>query len=318
MKSTPDISVVIPIYGLVHKSFLLPIISSLTEQVNVDIEILIVQELLGNENAITFDNSIQNLKCINAFSDSYYYNPGAIRNLGAKESEGRYLYFTDADIYYWQTRYFSKLIETSNDESVLVTPKLKHLLEYDQESVLDSLTFGSEWEDITKQCHEYAFVSKNYTKEILIAESKNSHGRSYFSDNQLFYENYKAGASFKGEEPKYWKGLQHDGAVFIDRSYFLSIGGYSIGFRNWGCEDSYLKSKIEKISGTKNADVSSLKPQLSVIHFDHQKPYFDKHQFADNKMMESRLLNRGSDAIIEQDLTDFQLKYYSKIDTKAY
>ena len=77
----------------------------------------------------------------------------------------------------------------------------------------------------------------------------------------------------------------------------LSVGGYCETFLGWGGEDSDVKWKLMSVANSCSLFNNT---EIALVHVNHEKPYYSKLQYENNKKIsEERQKNNVANAIYQ-------------------
>jgi SAM-dependent methyltransferase len=267
------ISVVVVAYHYKYFNRMLAVFKSILENTDDNIELIISTHTIENiEKLNKYLNEKVTIVVIK--SNNFKNSRSFYRNIAVKYAKGEYLYFTDEDVIIYDQRYlnFLEKISKETDESVIVWPKMFRLKK-----------------NIDKFCND--FINGDKKMKFFF----NPHHCIYGYSNGEFYEvpelkmdfdgvpcvctlenyNILKNANLNEFEEIVWRPSVHWGGIFSKKIYFEDVGGFSLEYINWGCEDDDL---IWKLSQIHNIVYSFKKfPNLSVLHLEHPRKYWSSY-----------------------------------------
>lgn len=267
------ISVIIVAHHYKYLDRMKIVIESVLKNAGNDVEVIITTD---NEKVLDTlnENLNKRVKIIIAKSDKFENNLGFYRNIGVKYSKGEYLYFTDADIVIYKPNYLKTLkrISKESDGSVLVWPKMFRLDENIEE-------FGNDFS--SKKMINFFFDDHHcmyrYSdgKFYKVPELKTDFDGVPYVCKHKDYNSFKE-ANFKDFEELVWRPFVHWGGIFCKKEYFEDVGGFSLEYFTWGCEDDDL---IRRLSKRYNIIfLFEENPDLSVLHLEHPRKYWTSYK----------------------------------------
>jgi len=242
----------------------------------------------------------EKVKIIEVKSNKFKNNIGFYRNIGAILSEGEYLYFTDEDVIIYNHDYlkFLKKLSKENGESVLIWPKM-YRLDKGIDQFCKDFILGKEFNFFfdNNQCM-YGYRNCNFYK---IPVLKGIFDRIPHVCKPEDYEILNK-SNFEELEELVWKPSIHWGGIFCRKRHFESVGGFSIDYFNWGCEDDDL---IWKFSNMYNIiHLFEKFPKLSVLHLEHPRRYWNYYK--NNLQIFEDRKRKGINYIISEDKKKYE------------
>ena len=299
-KKLPEVSVIFSIYGNFDKRRLIISLNSLSIQEGIRIEPIVIESNLRPK----FKREAEKLKIKYFFMKhkiNSEYDPGEIRNFGAKMASGEFLYLNDSDIIF-RDKFFLKnsinKIRKNENLAYYRPPMRKLLINYFEDFYKIFVKSGIRL-SIDKLYFSQKYLAKldkkKYNLKVAIPPGKE--GVEEFIAHMGDYIKYKKNPSLKKLAPLFFSGTRHWGGTLIRKKQFEFLGGYHEGFKNWGCEDTDLQWKIENYFELKFFPKNK---KYEVIHLDHQKEYFSSSMLKTNKKEEGkRKINGIINSIME-------------------
>lgn len=298
MAKTPELSVVVPVYGQFDIAIAGVSIQSILSQKGVDYEIIVSEqresqkfpETPGVKHIFNYHKPQQDL------SD---YNPGNVRNKAIAFATGEFIYTNDADIVFIDPEYLSRAVqEIRADQSLVFYRPFMRRLPIDEFEEFENLIKQQGIEsaishiDLTQR---YLATLKGKKREIRVFEKESIYPKTFTAFEEDF-QRYIADERNKGREPIFWNENRHCGGNLFRKSQFLEVGGYSEDFINWGCEDSDLQWKF---SGAYK--LCFFPADLEVMHLDHPKEYFSPKMWKRNEEISRKRVAEGLEKSVEHD-----------------
>jgi len=272
------------------------VIESILRSTEKDIEIMIC-----TDDAMRVENYLnKKVKVIEIKSNRFKNNLGFYRNIALKYSEGEYLYFTDADIIIYNQNYltFLKRISKENGDSIVVWPNM-YRLDEGVEQFCEDFNTGKKLKLSFDYKHcMYGYKSGNFYK---ILELRAEFDGVPHVCKPLDYNNFKKMKSKEFEE-LVWRPTIHWGGIFCRKDYFENIGGFSLEYFNWGCEDDDLIWKLSKMYNVIYLFKES--PNLAVLHLEHPRKYWTYYK--ENMRIFARRKHKGVNSAISDDRKKYE------------
>lgn len=312
MSKKVEVSVVIPLYGEFDLDRVVLSVNSIFLQKNIECEV-IVSEQGEFPKFPKISNVKYTFKYHKPRSDLSDFNPGNVRNEAIFLANGEFIYTNDADIIFLNNDYLAKCVNylKENSNKVLYRPFMRRLPldEFDKfKKMIYEEGFKKTLDSIDLSQNYIATLNKELRK-IRTFEKKSVYPKTFvaFEDDFQRYINNKNNL---GKEPMFWNENRHCGANLFCIDKFVSVGGYSEDFINWGCEDSDLQWKFSEIY-----DLEFFPKTFEVLHLDHPKGYFSQKMWANNEETIKKRKKNGLRKTIEEDKNKeiwkrFELKYY--------
>ena len=283
MKKESFLSVIIILYNRNPSEQLMYCLSHLKRQ-TIDPEIIICEQ--NDSFDLNFDsfcdkNEINHIK-VNGNSE--FENMGYLKNLGVKESSGKYIYFLDSDMIILNDDYFEKLVNfmEKSDCKALVHPKMFRL-----KKNVDKLIKGNHI--INYQDSNCCYCDYN---------SKDNNLEFNYKEQYKFFNNL----THVSLDNNLWQLNFHSGSIFIRKKDLIDLGGYSQVYYHWGMDDIDTQWKINESFGARN--IFELFPSLYILHFEH--PVFNENKdHKKNREIFKKRFNDGVEKAIEIDKTVF-------------
>jgi glycosyltransferase involved in cell wall biosynthesis len=293
------ISIVIGIYNSRHTPALAGVLESVQRQ-TIDKEIILCETRNFHSKSIDkFCRQFRNMRYVFTRSSEKGENRGLARNRAAKSAEGDYLYFTDPDIFLHEPSYLSSVLEVAKRTSIpcLVQPRMCRLVSGITEFIKSFRMHNPIKFDFRDNCF-YRF-SKNGFSPV-------EEFRKYF-EFQPYACTRERYAKFLEVDLKYtyeffWRPFFHWGGFFCSKDLFERIGGYSVNYHGWGCEDTDLLWKLRCKS--KYIPLYRRTPGIYVLHIEHPTTYDISSYSINLGMLKTRKRN-GIDSAIQSDLLEY-------------
>ena len=128
MVNTPEISVVVPLYGKFNLARTLVSVQSILSQKDINYEVIVSEQ--GESPQFSEMPGVKHIfRYHKPRTDLSDFNPGNVRNHAITLATGKYIYTNDADIVFTDTRYLSRAkdILEANQGRVLFRPKMRRL-----------------------------------------------------------------------------------------------------------------------------------------------------------------------------------------------
>lgn len=298
MRKQPQLSVVIPIYGMFDLARARVCVLSMLSQKDVDHEVIVSEQ---GENRRFPD--IQGVKYIFNYhkprKDLSDFNSGNVRNTAVAQAIGDYLYTNDADVVFLDSHYLAKALEeiAKSPARAFYRPLMRrlHVDEFSEferrvnENGIKGAIFSL---DLSQ---DYIATVSGAPRKVRVFEKESIYPKTFTAFEEDF-QTYVGDESNKGKEPMFWNENRHCGGNLFRMKQFREIGGYSEEFINWGCEDSDLQWKF---SGA--FDLQFFPEELEVLHLDHPKSYFSPEMWAQNEKISEKRKKEGIEKAIEID-----------------
>lgn len=299
------ISVLYVLYGKVDTKRLEISLASLLSQFHRNLEVILGEQ---SENPKLYEfaraNGVKHCSCEPVRQgEIVMYSIGKIKNEAIKKAEGKYIYCVDTDILLHEQDFLKRLLEIvkENNRRFVIEPHMIRLPleEFDRfyqkvnnigiDATLDLLKF---WK-------RYA-ITLNESSSTIIVNYKEKKAYTAFEED---YELMKmCPDKFKRFDPRIWSPLKHHGSVFTSKDLLLDVGGYHKGYYNWGYEDVDLKWKLSEVGEEYDLFLNT---NISLIHLDHSRDYFDEETGQKNKNLFQERVIRGVKKAIEHDKENF-------------
>jgi predicted glycosyltransferase involved in capsule biosynthesis len=294
-----SISIIIPTGGDLFDSRLKSVMQSIDFINSGDLEIIVSR--LGSKSTVeripTFINARQ---IITEYPANLPFNCALARNLGAKAASCNRLYFSDADILFFEKDYFKKNVVLSSEE-VLRRPIMRRMCKFDVDIFLDRLDkmpFSKVLMSIDLSKPYLAALSNRAEVKVFSKPNNDGEATIFLSAIDDFNEFIRLGKP-KGTEPIYWTMNRHYSGGCISKSLFEFVGGFCTDYVGWGCEDDDFNFKIQHFS--KSSDLTG-----EVIHLDHLRSTFDKNRWESNKTRLESRKKQNIEMVLNYDRTNYQ------------
>ncbi|MCF7866212.1 glycosyltransferase [Candidatus Woesearchaeota archaeon] len=296
------VSVIFPLYGTFDISRAYVVIDAVLAQEDVNVEVVVSEQ--GPKSR--FKPSSKKIKHIFnqhiPSEDLSNYNPGLIRNIGIKNSEGEFIYTNDSDILFTNPKYLSSLVNLMNEKPdlALFKPEMRRFPIQE----FEMLHTMFEKEGIKHTIHslikteEYITTISGRDYPIKIVTRP---GRTYEKVYTAFiekFQEYRSGDHLLGKEPLIFLENLHVGGNFFRRSQIDHVNGYCEDYINWGCEDSDLQWKIMHFFDLQRIPRGE---DLDVLHLDHPKGYFNSEAWKKNEVRFKERREKGVEYCLAHD-----------------
>ncbi len=307
MNSKEKISVAIPFYGVFKEDRVNLVLDSMGLQKEVDLEVVVVEQ--SRSPTLKKDNFLSIIKYIHipiSNKDGEFFCPGVVRNKAVSECNNPFVYSSDGDIIF-QNPYFLKesiqLLKELNG-GILFRPPMKRLpLECFQEFSEDTKLNGIEL-SLSHLDRSKPYLATGSHKVGMKIFKKFESGRmKTFLYTETDYENYIRDSA-KGYEPFYSTLETHAGGTLMLKKQFNLVGGFSLRFAGWGCQDADLQWKLKESFGFLQFPTEE---RFEVLHLDHPKGYFSKERWMQNKEIQQSRRIVGVGPSIEEDLRNYNV-----------
>ena len=298
MIKTPELSVVVPVYGKFDLARAYLSVQSILTQQDVDYEVIVSEqgenplfpEMVGVKHVFKYHKPQVDL------SD---FNPGNVRNEAIALATGEFVYTNDADIAFLDRHHFAKSLEVlrKNGRIILQRPYMRRLpLDEFNELERKAKSMGIDKAlDSLDLSQDYLATVNGTQRKVRVFEKESIYPKTFTAFEEDF-QTYIGDNSNKGKEPMFWNENRHCGGNLFRTKQFRDVGGYSEEFINWGCEDSDLQWKFSEAY-----DLQFFPEELEVLHLDHPKGYFSPEMWAQNEEISARRKMKGLEKAIEID-----------------
>lgn len=306
MIKTPEVSVVVPVYGQFDLARTSISIESILAQRDINYEVIISEqgenrrfpEIVGVRYVFKYHKPQHDL------SD---FNPGTVRNKAIAIASGEFVYTNDADIVFLDPYYLANCISAirENTNRIFSRPFMRRLPigEFNEfERRVQKLGIDKAVGSLDLS-QEYLATLNGKQRKIRIFEKDNIYRKTFTAFEEDF-QRYVADEKNKGKEPMFWNENRHCGGNLFRMEQFINVGGYSEEFINWGCEDSDLQWKLSEMY-----DLQFFPANLEVLHLDHPKGYFSPEMWKRNEEISRR---RVKDGILKSIEIDRRNRLWSK------
>ena len=298
MVKTPELSVVVPIYGGFDLARACVSVQSILFQQGLDYEVIISEQ--GESRRFPEMPGVRHIfKYHKPQSHLSDFNTGNVRNEAVALATGEFVYTNDADIVFLEPNYLAKSVEAikGSSDRVLYRPFMRRL-------PLDE--FG----EFERRVHDFGigeaiaslYLSQDYVitlngkpRKVRVFKKESVYSKIFTAFEEDF-QDYVGDNRNKGSEPMFWNENRHGGGNLFRMKQFRDVGGYSEEFITWGCEDSDLQWKFREVY-----DLQFFPKDLEVMHLDHPKEYFSPKMWAHNEDISARRIKEGLEKTIEND-----------------
>lgn len=298
MEKTPELSIVVPIYGEFDLARACVSVQSILFQQGLDYEIIVSEQ--GESRKFPEMPMIRHVfKYHKPQSDLSDFNPGNVRNEAMALANGEFVYTNDADIVFLKPDYLARSVEAirANPDKTLYRPFMRRLpleefCEFERRVHNSGIGEAVASLDLSQ---EYIATFNRKSRKVRVFEKESVYHKTFTAfeeDFQIYISNNKN----KGSEPMFWNENRHCGGNLFRMKQFRNVGGYSEEFINWGCEDSDLQWKFSE-----SYDLQFFPEDLEVMHLDHTKKYFSPEMWACNEKISARRIKEGLTKAIETD-----------------
>ena len=298
MTKTPELSVIVTIYGEFDLARALISVRSILFQKDLDYEVIVSEQ--GESRKFPEMSGVRYVfKYHKPRPDLSNFNPGNVRNEAVALAKGKFVYTNDADVVFLESNYLAKSVEAirGNLNRVLYRPFMRRL-PLDEFIEFERLIYDSGIDkaiaclDLTQ---DYIATLNGKQRRIRVFEKDSIYPKTFMAFEEDFQSYVKSNKN-KGNEPLFWNENRHGGGNLFRREHFLNVGGYSEEFLTWGCEDSDLQWKFHEVY-----DLQFFPEDLKVMHLDHPKGYFSSEMWAHNEEISQRRIREGLEKTIERD-----------------
>lgn len=293
------ISIIIAIYNYKYISNILTTMASLNQQ-DTEFEVII------SDNSKTATQQIRDV-CNRSNNTKYIFTPisrrggnlGLARNKATKMSSGDYLCFLDADIVVYNKRHFSQLMHIAENKMncVLIQPRMYRL-------VKNINAFRKDFQNRNE-------IDYNFGDNCLYKYSKGRfdalreletefEGQPYVCSEHEYKLTKELDLS--RTEELFWKPRFHWGGIFCRKDYFEHVGGYSVKYHNWGCEDSDFISKLQ--STYQVIRMYEKLPNLPILHLEHPRRYNNSDLKSNTRIFNNR--KNKIETAIKEDIEEYK------------
>jgi len=299
MVKTPELSVVVPIYGEFDLARACMSVQSILFQQGLDYEVIVSEQ--GESRRFPEMPGIRHVfkyhKPQPGLSD---FNPGNVRNEAVALATGKFVYTNDADIVFLEPNYLAKSVEAMgiNPNRVLYRPFMKRL-PLDEFSEFERRVHDFGIDEVVASLdlsQKYIATLNGKPRKIRVFEKESIYPKTFTAFEEDF-QDYVGNDKNKGSEPMFWNENRHCGGNLFRMEQFRNVGGYSEEFINWGCEDSDLQWKFREVY-----DLQFFPKDLKIMHLDHLKQYFSSGMWARNEEISARRMKEGLEKAIENDM----------------
>ncbi len=298
MAKTPELSVIVPLYGGFDLARARVSVKSILSQKGIDYEVIVSEQ--GEFRRFPKMPSIKHVfKYHRPQIELSDFNTGNVRNEAIILATGEFIYTNDADIVFLEPYYLAKSVEAirTSPNKVLYRPFMRRLpldefSEFKrkiQELGIDKAV-GSL--DLSQ---EYLATLNGRLRKIRVFEKDSIYRKKFIAFEEDF-QSYVGDDENKGSEPMFWNENRHGGGNLFRMEQFRNVGGYAEEFINWGCEDSDLQWKFREVY-----NLQFFPENLEVMHLDHPKGYFSPEMWARNEEISRRRIQERLEKIIERD-----------------
>ena len=298
MTKTPELSVVVPIYGQFDLARARLSIQSILSQRGVNYEVIVSEQgeypRLPETPRVKYTFGYHKQK-----PDLSDFNPGNVRNEAIALAEGEFIYTNDADIVFLDSCYLAKAIqEIKKDPARAFYRPLMRRLPTDEFKEFKKLArdLGIEKTIASLSLSQKYIATLNGRQRRIRVSEKDSVYHKTFTALEEDFQKYVGDEKNKGREPVFWNENRHCGGNLFRKEHFLAVGGYSEDFINWGCEDSDLQWKLSEIY-----NLQFFPEDFEVMHFDHPKGYFSPEMWKRNEEISRERIRAGLEEVIKRD-----------------
>lgn len=297
-----DVSVVIPIFGTVHTERLFAGIDSLLLQTNVSLEIIISEQTTGSGIALRqrFPSIVHILSRPNIGKKGEEYNVGVARNIGLKHARGKYVYFNDADIIFFDPTYIYQLLQEITSGEILIRPPMWRMMQEEVPRFLDLYQSEGLKIALTNIVYKENYLA-SFSDSVITLKLVSFHDRIFSATPEQLRE-YETNSSLHGQENLLWQRIVHCGGILGRRKDIESIGGYATCYPVCVYEDSDLQWKLQERFIVREISNDTT---YAVMHLDHDLRYRSVLQENENKNVFEKRKSRGVDFAIQKDILNF-------------
>jgi len=291
----PEVSVIIPLYGVHRGRSVLPAVVRAWLAQDVSCEVLVAatgQIPAGLPRDLDAERTVRVLN-----DDDSLTTPGLLRNRAAAHARAPRLYLSDADVLPLGDDYVRRAIALAADD-VFCQPWM-HRLSGD-------IGHGERFGLARTPTYRFCFVRAVANGSLHPVGGERFRMRrpgGALPDNDVLavlppLSDLVAGVP----EKQQWEVAFHWGALLLDRGLFADLGGYCRGYRGWGSEDDDLLVKVASRHHLTRA--WRIDPTLACLHFEHPRQPVEKNQAIANRALYHERIAAGADAMVTEDLAD--------------
>jgi len=225
-----SVSVVIPIYGSFDERRAVASVSSILNQKDVDLEVVISEQGIVPKFPSIDDSRVKHIFNKHIPQENLSdFNPGRVRNLAIEQSTKEFLYTNDADVVFLNEYFLSKSLGLLEQDEFLSIkrPPMRRL-------PLDN--FEKFWDIHTKDGIKGALSKLDFSQDYfatldgILRNVKSVTKPSDENYNKTFvaymedFQRYLSDDSLKGQEPKIWTENKHCGGNLLRRKHFEEVG----------------------------------------------------------------------------------------------
>jgi len=124
MVNTPEISVVVPLYGKFNLARTLVSVQSILSQKDINYEVIVSEQ--GESPQFSEMPGVKHIfRYHKPRTDLSDFNPGNVRNHAITLATGKYIYTNDADIVFLDPQYLAKSVESLHGSTERVFEKIE-------------------------------------------------------------------------------------------------------------------------------------------------------------------------------------------------
>lgn len=297
-----DISVVIPIFGTTHIERLFAVIDSLLLQRNISLEVIVSEQTVSSGIPLKkrFPNVVHILSRPDIESGNEVYNAGVARNLGMKHAKGKYIYFNDADILFFDPTYLHRLFQEIQPAEILIRPSMWRMMKEEVPRFLNIYESQGLKAAVSSIVYKRNYLA-SFSDSVIQLELIEFNER-VFSVTPQQLEEYRTNPLLRGQEDLLWQRLVHCGGTFGAKKDIESIGGYAICYPICMYEDSDLQWKLREKFKVREIHKDDT---YGVLHLDHELHYRSPSQESFNKDIFEKRISGKVALAIQNDLSRF-------------
>ncbi|MDI6737852.1 MAG: glycosyltransferase family 2 protein [Nanoarchaeota archaeon] len=295
------INVVYPVYGNFDISRLEAAVVSAMNQDYPDLRILVSEQ---NERP-RFESTA---KCLNVdyiFSPNIAQEvfPSQSRNIALRNIHEGLVYMNDSDIVFLNKSYLKMALSMLADREFLIKPPLVHLRKCEVQAFAGRIrTDFSSAASILKYPNPYVVSLSDDAVDL----EYNIHKGRLFIGYPDEIKMIAAPEDKKKQDAVIWHEVAHQGAILSRIEDLHQVGGYCDRYRSWGYEDTDIIWKLKSICMAKEIPKEK---EFTVLHLDHEKPYFNADDRDSNRAIFHERKARGTTAIIDEDVKYIEAAY---------
>ena len=302
------VSVIIPAFGAANPEALAIAVRSVRDQKHADVEILVVEEHISARRFDEIATTLGATYICYPVDERDGFSIGRARNAGLLRATGSIVLMQDADIALASSGFLVHLVQLCQQEPscFFTAAPLRHFQKHEISAWRNALAGGARVADYLATCRLYDGVVYSALAPERVSLIKVPHpynpekqDREYVIDRSAYVAYRAATQGWSGNEPLLFTPCVWKGLVACSRDLLLQVGGYCEEYRRWGGEDGDIKWKLSHIS--RSWSLADDDDCLGV-HMDHERPYFARDVYANNKALSAARRARGFASTVAADL----------------